>query len=301
MPEQPQRSDLPTVLFAGSIHVDRMVRLPCLPVPGETVTGTESWAQLGGKAANQALAGAEHIRSVLAACIGDDLEGRQAEQVLTRRGVVSRLQRSARLSTGSSVALVEASGENVGVILPGSNVDLDAGPVVELFATEMPTMLVCQWETAADTLETLLVSARAMGVMTLMNAAPWHDTHRFLLPLADHVVVNAVEAEGWTGTDPQARLPRLPFEHLSVVITLGAGGVLYYQRGELTSDLSAPVVQVHSTHGAGDHFVGVLAAQLALGRPAETALEQAGSSASQYVQLAHTPSYLSSISSDPGS
>ncbi|ULH18368.1 PfkB family carbohydrate kinase (plasmid) [Deinococcus sp. KNUC1210] len=254
---------------------------------------------MGGKAANQALAAAPSVRSVLAACVGTDLEGRQAEQTLAHRGVESWLQRSARFPTGSSVALIEASGENVGVILPGSNADLAAGPITELFGTELPTLLVCQWETAAETLETLLTQARARGVVTLMNAAPWHDAYRFLLPLADHVVVNAVEAAGWTGTDPQARLPLLPLDHPSVVVTLGAGGVLHYQHGELTADLPAPVVQARSTHGAGDHFVGVLAAQLALGQPLEHALVQAGASAAEFVQVIHKSPLLSSTSSEP--
>ncbi|MGY2894745.1 PfkB family carbohydrate kinase [Deinococcus sp. UYEF24] len=298
MPEQAGGGDRPTALVVGSIHIDRVVRLPTLPVPGETVTGSESWTQLGGKAANQAVAGATHVRTVLAACVGDDHEGQQAEVALTRRGVIPRLQRSPRLPTGSSVALIEASGENVGVILPGSNADLDAGLVVNLLGTEGPALLVCQWETSVATLEPLLAEARVRGVVTLMNAAPWQDTHRSLLALADHVVVNAVEAEGWIGTDPRARLPRLPLDHPSVVVTLGAGGVLHYQHGELTSDLPAPVVRAHSTHGAGDHFVGVLAAQLALGQSLEAALIEAGASAAQYVQVVHNPSLLLSTSSE---
>lgn len=293
MPEQTGQDARPTVLVVGSIHIDRMVRLPSLPVPGETVTGTESWTQLGGKAANQAVAAAEHVRSLLAACVGSDLEGRQAERTLVHRGAEPRLQHSARLPTGSSVALIEASGENVGVILPGSNTDLDAGPVMDLLISERPALLVCQWETSAEALEPLLVRARATGVATLMNAAPWHDSHRHLLPLADHVVVNAVEAQSWTGTDPQARLPQLPLDHPSVVVTLGAGGVLHYRHGQLTANLPAPVVQAHSTHGAGDHFVGVLAAQLALGRPLEPALVLAGESAAEYVQAIHPPAFLS--------
>ena len=33
------------VLFAGSIHLDRMVQVPALPTPGETVIATGSWSQ----------------------------------------------------------------------------------------------------------------------------------------------------------------------------------------------------------------------------------------------------------------
>ena len=120
-----------------------------------------------------------------------------------------------------------------------------------------------------------------------MNAAPWQETFRDLLPLADHVIVNAVEAQGWTGSDPQARLERLPFGHPSVVVTLGSGGVLHYRDGNLALDLRAPRVQARSTHGAGDHFVGVLAASLAQGTALPQALEQAVASAAEFVQLLH--------------
>ncbi len=79
----------------------------------------------------------------------------------------------------------------------------------------------------------------------------------------------------------------LPFGHPSVVVTLGSGGVLHYQDGKLALDLRAPKVQARSTHGAGDHFVGVLAASLAQGTASAQALGQAVASAAEFVQLLH--------------
>ncbi|MFC4453590.1 PfkB family carbohydrate kinase [Deinococcus sonorensis] len=279
----------PEVLFVGSVHLDRMIQLAQLPAPGETVIASESWSQLGGKAANQAMAAAAHppVRSALMACVGEDEDGRQAARTLRSLGVEPLLQLAPQLATGSSVALLEASGENVGVVLPGANVALSAEPLAARLRTQPPALLVCQWETRPDTLQAVLERGRAAGVPVLMNAAPWQEAYRPLLPLADHVVVNAVEAQAWTGTDPQGRRPRLPFGHPSVVVTLGAGGVLHYQHDELTFDLQAPRVQARSSHGAGDHFVGVLATALAQQQPLPAALEQATASAARFVQLLH--------------
>ncbi|GGJ67165.1 PfkB family carbohydrate kinase [Deinococcus aquiradiocola] len=277
---------LPEVLVVGSIHLDRMMQLSALPMPGETVIARESWTQLGGKAANQAMAAAvPGVRASLVACVGDDHEGREAEQTLTARGVRTLLQIDAALPTGSSAALLDAAGENVGVIVPGANTALRASALDTPMSGATPALLVCQWETRYDTLHAVLQKARTAGVPVLMNAAPWQDTYRDLLPLADHVVVNAVEAHGWTGTDPQTRPNTLPFGHPSVIVTLGAGGVLHYRHDRLDTDLPAPSVEARSTHGAGDHFVGVLAAQLAQGSPPPQALERATESAAHFVQL----------------
>ncbi|GAA4018084.1 ribokinase [Deinococcus rubellus] len=277
------------VLFAGSLHVDRMVEVARLPVPGETIIATGTWSQLGGKATNQAVAAARHVHATLAACVGEDSDGRQAGETLALLGVNAALQVSGTLPTGSSVALLDASGENIGVVLPGANIDLRADGVVSLFGSEAPLLMVCQWETAAATLHTLLKEARQRGIPTLINAAPWQDDLRYqeTLSLADHVVVNAVEAQAWIGTDPQARATDLEFNHPSVVVTLGAGGVLHYIDGVLSTDLRAPVVKARSSHGAGDHFVGVLGSQLARGKSMTQALKCAAASAADFVQLLH--------------
>ncbi|GHF37027.1 ribokinase [Deinococcus metalli] len=277
------------VLVAGSLHVDRMVQVEQLPVPGETVIATGHWSQLGGKAANQAVAAAQLVRTTLAACVGNDADGQQAREALIRLGVHTALQISGSLATGSSVALLDHGGENVGVVVPGANADLKAEDVAPALRADPPRLLVCQWETAAPTLHRLLEDARAAGIPVLLNAAPWRadPAYHATLALADHVVVNAVEARAWTGSDPSARAAHLPLDHPSVVVTLGAGGVLHYRDGVLTTDLPAPAVQARSTHGAGDHFVGVLAGQIARGTTVPDALGHAVTSAADFVQLLH--------------
>ena len=131
---------VPQVLFVGSIHLDRMIQLATLPTPGETVIATGSWSQLGGKAANQAVAAAQHpqVQAALMACVGDDEAGRQAQGTLTTLGVRTFLQVTPQLPTGSSVALLEASGENVGVVLPGANTALNGASLAALLREQQP-------------------------------------------------------------------------------------------------------------------------------------------------------------------
>lgn len=277
------------VLVVGSIHLDRMVRVAHFPLPGETALALDAWTQLGGKAANQAVASANLHPTRLVACIGDDGEGAQVRAALERHRVDARLRISPQSATGSSVALIDDGGENVGVISPAANADLLPGDVLPLLDAARPALVLCQWESPLRTLREVFQAARARGIPTLLNAAPWRPEYRDLLPLADHVIVNAVEAAAWVGRDVRGQPETLPFHHPHVTVTLGADGASHYEEGRLTLHQPAPRVQARSTHGAGDHFVGTLAALTARGLPLEEALRQAGHSAAAFVQTLHKP------------
>ena len=98
------------------------------------------------------------------------------------------------------------------------------------------------------------------------------------LRLVDLLVVNEGELSALVGTDSsgpagglrraQARGPR------TVVVTLGARGCLARQGGDTFAQAAPPVVS-RDTTGAGDTFVGVLAAQLSAGAPFQVALRWA--------------------------
>lgn len=276
------------VLVVGSIHLDRMVRVAQFPQPGETALALETWTQLGGKAANQAVASAALHPTRLVACVGDDMEGVQVRATLERHQVDARLRTAGR-ATGSSVALIDDMGENVGVISPGANADLLPGDVLPLLEAARPALVLCQWESPLGTLREVLQAASDRDIPTLLNAAPWRPEYREVLALADHVIVNAVEAEAWGGRDVRGQPELLPFDHPHVTVTLGADGASHYEEGRLTLHQPAPRVQAQSTHGAGDHFVGTLAALTAQGLPLEEALRRAGSSAAAFVQTLHKP------------
>lgn len=48
----------PKIAVIGSLSVDHTLRVPHIPVPGETLTATADFTCLGGKGANEALAAA---------------------------------------------------------------------------------------------------------------------------------------------------------------------------------------------------------------------------------------------------
>lgn len=148
----------------------------------------------------------------------------------------------------------------------------------------MPRVVVCQWESPLETVRAALATARAAGCATLLNAAPWLEGHRPVLPLADHVVVNAVEAAAWVGSRLDGFPAHAPFGHPSVIVTLGAEGAGHYRDDHLVVHQAAAGVEALSTHGAGDHFAGALAGGLARGLPLEATFREASVAAGKWVR-----------------
>src|SRR4051794_72214 len=272
------------VVVVGSIHIDRIMRVGHLPAPGETVVAIEAWTQIGGKAANQAIACAMHTSTALVACVGADADGQQALDVLQREGVQPRVRQSRQHPTGSSAALVDAAGENLAVISPAANQALTGAEALAAIEELQPTVVLCQWESPLDTVREALTAGRAAGSTTLLNAAPWLDEYRSVLPVADHVVVNALEAAAWAGSPLDGFPATAPFGHPSVIVTLGAEGAGHYRENQLVLHQPAARVEALSTHGAGDHFVGAVAAGLARGLPLEAPLRDASDAAGKWVR-----------------
>ena len=59
-----------------------------------------------------------------------------------RHALRPRLRRAAGRATGSSVALIDGGGENVGVISPGANADLLPGDVLPLLDAARPALIL---------------------------------------------------------------------------------------------------------------------------------------------------------------
>ena len=123
----------------------------------------------------------------------------------------------------------------------------------------------------------------------LLNAAPAREMASGLLELIDVLIVNRVEASMLAGSEVSDRdtalaaLARLSAPGRSVVVTLGGGGVVVQPDGEAPRWIAAKPVRVVSTHGAGDGFVGSLAARLAQGESLMAAAEHANAAAAALV------------------
>ncbi len=274
------------LLVFGSINLDIAFRATHLPQAGETVLGGGYLVSPGGKGANQAHAARRMGAPVcLVGAVGRDAFAAPALERLQDAGVdLSALQR-VDAPTGCAGIVVDAHGENQIVVAPGANQWLRASHVDDALLACARAVLV-QQENEAHEIETLLVRARAAGVLTVLNNAPARAVGRDALHCVDVLVVNAVEL---AATAQGAGLPAMADASaqvqamaqalgLTVVLTRGAEGVLACTGADM---LTVPAfrVPVVDTTGAGDTFAGVLTASLMEGEPMATALRTASAAA----------------------
>jgi ribokinase len=269
------------VLF-GSINVDLIFPVPDLPQPGETVLGSDYALLPGGKGANQALA-ARRAGSevVLAGAIGRDAFASTALHLLCRDGVDTTLVQERDELTGCAAIMVSSGGENAIAVSSGANARVRSRQVPdELLNTD--TILVAQMEVPFAETAALIRRGRARGARSLLNLAPGLPFDLALLPEIDLLVANEREA-ATLGPDPMGLARHL--RH-GLVVTRGAAGATVFLADGRRLEVPALPVGVVDTTGAGDTFVGVLAAALDLGASLEQALRRA-SAAAGLACLAH--------------
>ena len=152
---------------------------------------------------------------------------------------------------------------------------------------------VSQFEIPQATIAAFFKRARAAGATTILNPAPAMECGTELLGLVDIMILNETELGFLAGnaladTDTPARFieaaRRLPIAaDKTICVTLGKRGVLALVGNEVLL-IAGRAVEAVDTTGAGDCFVGALAAQLADGKPIRDALEYANAAASICVQ-----------------
>lgn len=262
------------VFVVGSINQDFVLKVERRPEPGETVTGAELSLHNGGKGANQAAAAA--LLGAYVAMVGrvgsDDLGGPLIE-ALEEKGVDTTFVEAVEgESTGAAFITLTPDGENAITVAPGANrrvrpEDIDAASE----AIGEAEVLVAQMEVSPETVRRAVEVAVAGGARPLVNLAPPMELPKETLEKLDPLVVNEHEAaflldEKVEGVeDARSAAPELLFlGPRSVVITLGVEGAVYAD-GEATEHVPAPATEVVDTTGAGDAFVGALAAKLSKG------------------------------------
>ena len=251
----------PSVCVVGSINVDLVARCSRLPEPGETVQANDFERIPGGKGANQAVAAARLGASVrIVACVGADRLAILAQSGLREAGVdVARVVEVESADTGMALIVVDETGENQIVVVPGANAALspDAVRAANLDAFDA---VLCQLEISD---EPLAEAARAATGLFCLNAAPARPVPAEVLGRADLVVVNRYEL------DTLAEMPNL------VALTLGAEGAVLLEDGEEVTRAASPGVEAVDGTAAGDSFTGCLVVSLLEGRNREEALRRA--------------------------
>jgi ribokinase len=281
----------PRVVVAGTVHLDFVVTAPRHPRIGETIIGNDVENFPGGKGANQAVAAARAGSStVLVGCVGDDAAAVTLRRFLRDAGVELTHLKTVAGPTGRAFVTV-AGDDNAVVVIRGADAYTSPDDVrrVPLTAGDV---LVSQFELDDDTVEAFFSVGKAAAARTLLNPSPSRPTPASLWYSSDVIVVNELELE-WLGRtagiagsqtrlkDCAARL--LVREDQAVVVTLGPGGCLVVDRMGAT-EIRGRSVDVIDTTGAGDCFLGNMAAHVAAGRDLRAAAEVANVAASVSVQ-----------------
>lgn len=255
-----------SLLVAGSLHLDVVLRAPHFPGLDETVSGSSVDYVFGGKGGNQALSAARMGAEVhFAGRAGSDLFGDMIRETLDASGVgLSQLQRDAGPS-GMSAAIVDSNGEYGAVIVSAANLNIAAHQVT---VPEETSLVLLQNEIPDEVNLAVALKAKAIGAKVWLNAAPARKISNDLVEAIDLLIVNKVEAEFYA----------LIGFAVNLLKTLGADGVSYK-----SVQYSGFPVDVVSTHGAGDMFVGALASQVVYGTNMVGAIKFAQAAAALHV------------------
>jgi len=252
-----------SVFVCGSLHYDVVVNAPHLPRLDETVAGGAVNYIMGGKGGNQAEAAARMgARTIFAGRVGDDASGAALLEGLNSSDVdTNQVQRDPGAS-GMSVAIVEPGGDYGAVIVSAANLNIDSNRVSVPGGAKI---VVLQNEIPESVNLAVAQKARKTGAEVVLNAAPARLIGTSFLTLIDVLVVNRVEAAGMLETD-EAALDALSAAHAlselgpkTVIVTLGGDGLALCEAGTVILQ-PGHSVQVVSTHGAGDAFLGAFAA-----------------------------------------
>jgi ribokinase len=236
------------IAVVGSYGVGLTFGVERAPERGETLVGTLFRTDHGGKGSNQAV-GAARLGAEVAflTAVGEDAFGDRAFELWAEEGVEAGGVVRAGLPTMTAAILVEASGDNRIVIVPGALSTLTPAHV-DAFAPQIAAadVLLVQLEIPVETALHALQVGRAAGVRSVLNPAPAPASP--IAPAADYVTPNESEAFAVEGADG------------TLVVTLGEQGARL--RGDQVPAFPARAVD---TTGAGDAFCAAFAVALAEG------------------------------------
>lgn len=269
------------ILVVGSLNMDLVTRVKATPQVGETVLGNGFDQIPGGKGANQAVAmGKLGGQVAMLGCVGDDEFGVALKSNLKACHVEDERVKVIKDSpTGLAMIMVNESGDNSIVVVPGANYELRP---TDLSKSDFVRFEYCvaQLETPVETIERAFVLAKEAGVKTVLNPAPAQDLREKLIAHTDILIPNETEFFALTGYDTQCRDSLLKGAEVlyekgvqALLITLGAQGAIYLDKEGTEIKKAGHKVDAVDTTAAGDSFIGGFVTALAEGSDVASAME----------------------------
>jgi len=241
----------------------------------------------GGKGANQAVAAARQgANTIFIGKIGYD--GAMLKEFLIQNNLdVSYLTTDESVQTGAALITVSSTGENNITCNAGANKLVSADDItiaLHNIALNNNDILVSQYEIPATSIKKLYRLGKEKGTTTILNPAPPRK-YQGIFDLSDIIIVNEDELAFFGGTgDVVETVKRLQKrKNQTIIATLGSKGI-YALTQDKTMIVPAYNVTAVDTSGAGDCFVGSLAANLAKENTIENAILRANAAAAVSVQ-----------------
>lgn len=279
------------VVVIGSINVDIVATSARIPRPGETVFGDAVALHPGGKGANQAVAARRlGVPVLLSGALGTDQFSAVPHDFLSKEGIDLSYVASEVGPTGTALIIVDGTGENAIVVVPGANhlVWAQREPHLGLHKSDV---VLLQNEIPEETNLAALRQAQTAGARCVLNLAPYRATSLEVLSSIDYLIVNETEFAGLLSIDAADMSPERVMGLLAngagptpnTVVTLGEGGLVVRLDGSV-SNIEGHQVPVADTTGAGDSFCGAFGAGLVQGLEPIAALQLANRAAALSVQ-----------------
>lgn len=266
-----------------------------MPRPGETVFATGITRVAGGKGLNQAVA-ARRLGSgavYMFGSVGEDPFGEELLGFMGEEGIGTEGVGTADVSTGVALITVDAQAENTIVVAVGANSHLSP----EALHFQVPLIAeagvaLAQLEVPVEAVHRFMSIARDAGVTTILNTAPALPIPDSLISLVDILCLNETELAVMSGLSeaPEEREAKVAAARKlvargagCVIVTLGKVGALLVHEKEESLYPGVEVEALDPT-GAGDCFLGGLAARLSEGAELPEALSFANQAAALSVQ-----------------
>lgn len=276
------------IVVVGSSNTDMIIKVPHVPVPGETIIGGTFSTAAGGKGANQAVAAVRAGGDVtFVARVGEDMFGQKARDGFVKDNInVDHVLNDKDAPSGVALIFVGEDGENSIAVASGANANLSPSDVEAASdAISSADILIMQLETPLETVQKAATIASENGVKVILNPAPACELSDDILSYVSILTPNESEAELLTGIkvesekDAAAAADALMAKGIeTVVVTMGAKGafVVTADSKEFVSGFSVKAVDATA---AGDVFNGTLAVAMAEGKSLEDAVRFANAAA----------------------
>jgi len=271
------------ICVIGSIGYDLTTYMYQFPKAGETIVGKKFIQNPGGKGDNQVIAAARVGGDVtFIGAVGDDNYGELLKKNLEANNVKTHLKIVPNMSSQIATILIDETGENRIVIVPGANNFVDKKQIDDNFdIIKECDIILMQLEIPMETVEYVVDKFYELNKILILNPAPGAELSDNIIKKCTYLTPNENEI-GLITKMPYDTIDNIKLAAKSlidkgaqnVLVTLGEKGAYLKNKNE---DIIIPTIKVKAidTTGAGDCFNGVFAMYLALGKSAIEAIKYA--------------------------